>query len=68
MLELLATLAASAAALVWLWAWQRYLPRPPERQIEEEFAARPSASLAFFGFVLFMRPADLSPGVGPVCT
>jgi len=54
MLELLATLAASAAALVWLWAWQRYLPRPPERQIEEEFAARPSASLAFFGFVLFM--------------
>jgi membrane protease YdiL (CAAX protease family) len=54
MREMLGVLALTVGAAVWLWAWQRFVPRPPERTIEERFEYRPSPTLAFFGLVLFM--------------
>lgn len=57
--------AATACAVVWLWAWHRFLPRPEGREIDFEFIERPPAWLVFVGFSLFvMVPSFTAVGFG----
>lgn len=44
---------ATFAAAVWLWAWNRFVPRPPDRLVKPGFMVRPTGSLVFFGLLLF---------------
>jgi membrane protease YdiL (CAAX protease family) len=54
MRDVVGVLGATVGALLWLLAWQRFLPRPPERALHEEFEERPSASLLFAALALFL--------------
>jgi membrane protease YdiL (CAAX protease family) len=54
MRELIQLTLSTFCAGLWLWAWQRYVPRPPDRTIEEQFEHRPPGSLVFLSFVLFL--------------
>jgi membrane protease YdiL (CAAX protease family) len=45
---------ATVGALLWLLVWHRFLPRPPARQIQTEFAERAPFSLSLFVLVVFL--------------
>src|SRR5215203_4757549 len=49
----LALAGLTALAGLWLWGWQRFVPRPPERWVKPQFPEQPPGPLAFFGLVLF---------------
>jgi len=54
MIKIAIPVLATFGSAVWLWAWNRFVPRPPDRAVVEQFEDRPPGSLAFFGTILFL--------------